>query len=143
MRTARSYVQIGIGILFLLLLFFFIYHQTRGLLAGASIEVSSPQNGVLLHEPVLTITGLAKKVAFISINGRQIFTDESGAFGESLLLSPGYTIITLSAEDAFKRKIEKQLEVVYIPRASSTKETFVETIVEHAAISTTTTTIQD
>lgn len=128
MRTTRSYVQMGVGILFALLLLFFIYHQTRGLLAGPSLEIDSPQNGALLHDPILTIIGVANKIAFISMNGRQIFTDENGAFEESLLLAPGYTIITLSAEDAFKRKIKKQLQVVYIPNASTTEKTSTKTV---------------
>ncbi len=123
MRTARSYTQVGIGILFCFLLLLFIYHQTRDLLSGASITITSPKNGALLDEPVLTVTGITKKVAFISLNGRQIFGDEAGRFEESLLLSPGYTIITVSAEDVFKRKLEKQLEVIYRPRVASSSIT--------------------
>ncbi|TSC61865.1 MAG: Uncharacterized protein G01um101448_1016 [Parcubacteria group bacterium Gr01-1014_48] len=115
MRSARTYVQLGMGAIFLLLLLLFIFHQTRGLLTGVSILIESPENGALLHEPLLTVKGTAKKVAFISLNGRQIFTDENGLFEESLLLAPGYTIITLSAEDTFKRTVQKQIEVVYAP----------------------------
>ncbi len=120
MRSARKYTQVGIGLIFFCTLLFFVYHQTRGLLAGASVSVQSPQNGALFHEPTLTLSGTAKKVSFISVNGRQIFTDEDGKFEELLLLAPGYTIITVSAEDTFKRKVQKQIEVVYQPtRASS------------------------
>lgn len=115
MRSARTYVQLGLGTLFLLLLLIFVYHQTRGLLVGVSISIESPKNGALVHESLLTVKGTAKKVAFISLNGRQIFTDENGVFEESLLLAPGYTIITLSAEDTFKRTVQKQIEVVYTP----------------------------
>ncbi len=140
MRTARSYVQISAGVLFALLLLIFIYHQTRGLFVGTSIIITSPQNGSLVQNPVLTITGTAKKVAFISLNGRQIFTNEDGTFEESLLLAPGYTIITLSAEDAFKRKIEKKLEVVYVPNASTTNKTSTKTTIERTASTTATST---
>ena len=120
MRSARKYTQLGIGLVFSCALVFFVYHQTRGLLAGASISIESPQNGALFHDSVLTVSGIAKKISFMSINGRQIFTNEDGRFEESLLLAPGYTIITVSAEDTFKRKVQKQIEVVYQPtRASS------------------------
>ena len=120
MRSARKYTQLGIGLIFFCALLFFVYHQTRGLLAGASVSIQSPQNGALFHESTLTLSGTAKKVSFISVNGRQIFTDEDGKFEELLLLAPGYSIITVSAEDAFKRKVQKQIEVVYQPTLAST-----------------------
>ena len=131
MHTARSYVQIGTGIVFFSLLLLFVFHQTRGLISPASILITSPLNGALVHETLLAVTGTAKKISFISLNGRQIFTDENGAFEESLLLSPGYTIITLSGEDVFKRKIKKQVYVVYTPQASTTETTIATTTNKH------------
>jgi hypothetical protein len=59
------------------------------------------------------VVGEAKNVSYLSLNGRQIFTDESGTFSEKLLLPYGYTIMTLKARDRFGRSRTYTLELVY------------------------------
>jgi cupin superfamily acireductone dioxygenase involved in methionine salvage len=43
----------------------------------------------------------------------RFFVDGEGNFKEFLLLSPGYNIIVLKAQDKFKRNIAKDLEIIY------------------------------
>lgn len=86
--------------------------QSQKLLTGPVIMIYSPQNGSTYNQSLIAIEGRAKNVAHISLNDRPIFTDKTGYFQEKILLSPGYNIIKLQAEDKFKNIVEKRLELV-------------------------------
>lgn len=85
--------------------------QARFMVAGPMLEITSPQNGALVASSVVSIEGIAKNIAWISLNGRQIFTDESGHWAESLALPPGTNIMTVTTRDRFGREEEKTIQV--------------------------------
>ncbi|MEK7136476.1 MAG: hypothetical protein AAB821_02700 [Patescibacteria group bacterium] len=89
------------------------YFKTTDILTGPEITVISPTSGSTYAEELATIKGRAERIAKIYLNDRQIFTDDEGRFTESLLLFPGYNILTLKATDAFGRKVSKQIELIY------------------------------
>ena len=60
----------------------------------------------------LEIVGTATNVSLIFLNGRQIFTDDTGKFKESLLLAKGYNIIEVSGKDKFDRQVKQQREII-------------------------------
>lgn len=91
----------------------YVAYETGPFLAGPSLRVTSPINGETLTEPAVTVTGVAKRISFITLNGRNIFVTKEGVFTESLLLLPGYNILLLEAKDSFGRTTEKRLELVY------------------------------
>ena len=90
---------------------YFLY-QARGYLLGPKIIVDSPQPAEVIHDSYLEIKGQALNIASLSLNGRQIFTDEHGFFSEGLLLAKGYNIIELTAFDKFGRIKKERREVV-------------------------------
>lgn len=92
-----------------------LYALTRfqGFLEGPSIAITSPPNGSVVANSFLSIEGVAKQVAFITLSDRQIFVDEEGRLAEELLLFPGYNIISLKATDRFGRRVERRLELIY------------------------------
>ncbi|NQV93192.1 hypothetical protein HQ403_01705 [Candidatus Kaiserbacteria bacterium] len=85
----------------------------QSLVTGPVISISEPKDGVVVTSSRTEVYGTTKNISSISLNDREIFIDESGAFKEKLLLSPGYNIITVRAEDKFGRKTENVLELVY------------------------------
>ena len=87
-------------ILFILLSAYAIY-QARAMLAGPEIIITNIHDGQVMDSPLLTIEGVAKNIAWINLNGRQIFTDENGIWSEKLIVSPGLSIMTLKARDRF------------------------------------------
>ena len=128
LRSTRFYLKGAFGGFLCILLVFFIYRQARDVRTGGTIAITKPADGATLFEPLVTVAGTAKKISFMYLNGRQIFSDENGLFEESLLLAPGYTIITLSAQHIFERKREERISVVYVPpstHATSTEESSV------------------
>lgn len=86
-----------------ILLVAYLAFQARFLLQGPVITLTN-EPGVIQHERVVTLTGTVKNITRLTLNGRQIFTDERGYFNEALVLENGYTIATLAATDRYGRK---------------------------------------
>lgn len=91
----------------------YAYYRTRDIANGPILTITSPQNGTTIENELLLIKGTALNISHITLNDRQIFTDEDGNFEEELLLYPGYNIISIKVRDKLERKIEKTLELIY------------------------------
>ena len=112
-RSTNTYVKIGLGIVLLVLIGTYSYTKSQDFLAGPTLSIEHPQNGVTLSESYVEIRGMAKNITTISMNDQQIFVDENGIFREGLLLAPGYNIITVKASDRFDRVAMETLELVF------------------------------
>lgn len=111
--NTRTYIHTGVMSLLVLAIVGYIFFQTRNVIRGPIITIQTPQNGATLEESLVIIKGVAKNISYISLNDRNIFIDEQGRFQEKLLLSYGYNIMAIKAEDKFGRKTEEILELVY------------------------------
>ncbi len=99
LRTILS----GIGILCLCgILALYVTFQARHILEGPIITLTSEERGEVTA-PTVTLSGTALNIASLSLNGRPIYTDDTGAFTETLVLPLGYTIMTLTAKDRYGR----------------------------------------
>ncbi len=114
-RTPKLIAGVSIIVLVAVGLGVYAYLQSKEYLRGPIIEITEPENGSMSTTSRVTLKGSAKNVSFLTLNGRQIFTDEQGRFRELLLLQEGYSIMTLEAKDRFGHSVEKQLELVYKP----------------------------
>lgn len=124
MRNIASFLKILFVVLVIILVIAYTYYKTKDFIRGPIIIVASPANGIAVNSPLVEIVGKAERIAYISLDDRQIFTDEDGNFKEKLLLSPGYNIISIKASDKFDRNIEKTLEMMYTePRGIKKIET--------------------
>jgi len=90
------------------------YYQARSFLTGPSVTILSPQSGASLKDMLVEINGHAKNISHIALNDRPISINEEGTFVEKLLLSPGYNIMEITAEDRFGRGTTEVLELVLI-----------------------------
>src|SRR3989338_8394513 len=98
-------------ILFLLLIAYSLY-QARALLVGPQIWIENPQDGDTVENPLVIVEGQSKNIAWISLNDRQIFTNEKGEWSEKLLVSPGLSIMTVKARDRFGRETTRSVQIV-------------------------------
>ncbi len=112
-KSLSSYIKFSGIILFVIIISGYAFFQARNIVLGPVIEITEPKNGISVEDSLIEIKGYAKNISHISMNGRQIFTDDKGVFGEKLLLSYGYNIITIKVADRFNRDIEKKLELIY------------------------------
>ncbi len=102
----------------LLLAFFFVYFafSFENLWRGPQIAIDFPTDGVLLDGAEVAVSGHARVVANLELNGRPIYTDGDGNFEEKLILSPGLNIIELKAEGRFGSvKKEQRMVMIKLP----------------------------
>ncbi len=130
-QRALLYIKIAAAAIVLVALSFYVYFQSREYLSGPVIEIISPRNGSMVEESFIEIRGRARNISYLSLNDREITTDTEGNFKEALLLAPGLGIITLKARDTFKRERKESLELIYLPRSTSTKETSASEVITH------------
>ncbi len=98
--------------IFALIILSYSVFQAQKIIFGPIIEIYSPQNGSTFNLALIEVEGRGKNISYINLNDRKIFTDKTGYFKEKILLSPGYNVIKLSAEDKFKNYTEKRLELI-------------------------------
>jgi len=92
----------------------YTYYQTNDYLRGPILELIEPTDNSTHNQSKITIKGYAKNISYISMNGRQIFTNQAGQFSEEILLSEGYNIISVSTKDKYERENQKILKLVYL-----------------------------
>ncbi|MEX2014055.1 MAG: hypothetical protein WD896_01735 [Parcubacteria group bacterium] len=102
----------GVLIILFFLLVTYSSYQARALIIGPRIWITSPEDGSILGSETVILEGQSKNIAWISLNGRQIFTDENGEWSEKLLVSPGTSIMTVRARDRFGRETEERIQII-------------------------------
>lgn len=111
--TLKRVISYLVSASFVGIIFYYAYFQSRGIISGPQINVISPENGKTYGDPLLHVYGTTKRAKEITLDGREIFIDLEGNFGEELLLSPGYNIIELAARDTDGYDTKQTLEVIY------------------------------
>jgi len=99
-------------IAFFILLTSYSIFQARSYILGPQVWIDSPQDGQMVEDPLVILFGRSRNIAWISINDRQIFTDEDGKWSEKLIVSRGISIMTVRARDHFGRETEKKVRIV-------------------------------
>ncbi len=112
------------GFLAILALCFVAYtiFQARFLIEGPQISLTDTAASVQ-EARVITLSGVAKNIVMLTLNGREIYTDRNGFFNEALVLENGYTIATLTAHDRFGRTQKLTQNFVYAPAVQRTEVT--------------------
>ena len=87
--------------------------RAKNLAEGPVLAIASPTDGTATNDSLVDIQGTAKNISFLTLDGNKIFTDQTGAYDEKILLSPGYNIVTLEARDRFGRIATKTLQLTY------------------------------
>jgi hypothetical protein len=104
---------IGIGTLVVLMVVY-VRFQARNVISGPSITLDGTYTP-LQHERRITLEGATHNIVKLTLNGKEIHTDEAGIFTHPLVLEDGYTIIELNAQDRFGRTTTITRKYVYEP----------------------------
>jgi hypothetical protein len=112
-RNFKSYLVIFLILLLLSIILGYSYYISRNIIRGPEIIVESPTNGETLDDQLIELSGYTINSSNLTVNGRKVFTDDKGNFKEKLLLSYGYNIIEIKAEDRFKRSSSKNLQLLF------------------------------
>ena len=119
MRTGHFYLKTTIVTFLMVVIVGYTLYQSRKIWSGTELVITEPKNGSTLHLPLVNIAGKATNASRLTLNDRQIFTDEAGVFNEKMLLSNGYNVFKIKLEDKFNRVKTEILELVYIPQLDS------------------------
>ncbi|MEX0919435.1 MAG: hypothetical protein WDZ64_01640 [Parcubacteria group bacterium] len=104
--------HVFIALLFVLLVSYALY-QARFLILGPRVYIASHIDGETVDDPMITLEGQAKNIAWISLNDRQIFTNGDGWWSEKLIVSTGTSIMTVKVKDRFGRESEESVKIVF------------------------------
>lgn len=110
--TLKRMLSWGGIILITGIIIIYAYVQSRAIIEGPEIILESPIETTSSTSLIL-VQGYVKNTKATTLQGRPIFIDTMGRFGEKLLLSEGYNIIVLTAVDAQGRTKRKTWEMVY------------------------------
>ena len=117
-QNGKTVIKILLSIFIVIGIAGYSLYQARNLINGPELAIASPLNGATVNNALVHIQGTAKNVSYISLNNRQIFVDNKGAFTEDLLLAPGYNVWELQAKDKFGRIVSKKIELVLDKKSS-------------------------
>lgn len=110
-RQARTIKKIALAVV-VLLIGGFVVSRLFNFAKGPQLTVETPRDYTFIREPLITVKGEVARVAKIHLNGREIFSNEQGIFEEKLLVTPGYSIMTITAEDQFNRSITRTIHLM-------------------------------
>ena len=111
-KDAKFYLRLTLYFALAISIIAYSYLRTRDLVRGVSIVIYEPLNYSAFVQSAVEIKGKITKSTAVFLNDRKIFLDEEGNFKETVLLSPGYNIVTVRANDRFQRELQKKLELV-------------------------------
>lgn len=95
----------------LILILLYVQFQSKNFIQGPTISLEGTYD-VLQTNRELTLIGNTENIVKLTLNGREIHTDENGKFMQVVFLEKGYTVVTLYAEDRFGRS--SHIERLYV-----------------------------
>ncbi len=98
---------------FFIFIVVFAFYRSYNLIFGVKIKEVNLQNGSMTAASIQSVTGNAKNAVVLKLNGREISIDKSGNFSENLVLSPGYNIVSIEAQDKFGSIDHKDYQLIY------------------------------
>jgi len=121
-ETTKRALAIGSILLVIIIIVGYAYIASHSLISGPSLVVAdisgtaapAPVKGVIYGSfatSTVTISGIAKRIQSISLNGSPIQIDENGNFSEIIALFPGFNAETLSGKDAFGHTTTVELDL--------------------------------
>lgn len=107
----RKKLELGLVVLLILVACFYGATKAYPLIAGPSVVIYSPQDGETVASSTFELSGKAKRVKEIRVQGRPIPIDTDGHFVELLVAMEPYTILTITATDFYGKTVIKTLRV--------------------------------
>ena len=75
------------------------------LLAGPTLSVASPQEGASFPGGIVPVSGMATRIALLTLDGAPMLHDENGSFSSIRTFPHGESILTFVAADQFGRQV--------------------------------------
>ena len=102
---------IGIGLF--VVIGIYTVMKMKDVIWGVQVTIRGVIDGETVTEPKITLEGNARNIEVLTINDRVVGVSEDGEFRDSLILSPGYNVVSIKGDDKFGKHISQQYRVVY------------------------------
>ena len=102
---------IGIGLF--VVIGIYTVMKMKDVIWGVQVTIRGVIDGETVTEPKITLEGNARNIEVLTINDRVVGVSEDGEFRDSLILSPGYNIVSIKGDDKFGKHISQEYRVVY------------------------------
>jgi len=118
-QDAKKILKIALVSALFLFIVAFAFFNSRDLIFGVQIknvrlgDTPPVLAGMKVTDSIQKVTGMAKNAVKLVLNGREISIDQSGNWSETIILSPGYNIVNILAQDKFGNKDEKNYKIIY------------------------------
>jgi len=108
-KNIKWWLGIMSCVILFVIIMIFGYEKMSFVFNGIKIEAVLEQKD---DSSLAIVSGNAEKAVYITLNGREIFIDKEGNFSESIIILPGFSIVTLNARDKFGKTAEKKFQIV-------------------------------
>lgn len=95
----RNFVLAVAGAVIAAVIGFFAYEFR--LLAAPGLEVSSPPRDIAIAEDAFDVRGYSDRDADLTVNGRPLYSGETGEFTERIYLVPGVNRLEFEAKNRY------------------------------------------
>ncbi len=117
-ETTKKLITVGVIFAVVLIIVGYSYITSYGLIDGPKITLRTPSTQsntsyTTVATSSFTISGVAKRVNSLTLNGKPIVIDQQGNFSEVILLFPGYTMGRIEGRDKFGRVATINLSFAY------------------------------
>jgi len=113
--TFKQKIGITTGIILGIIIVLYAIFRLHDLLFGIRIEVNGITDGMVVTEPKIVISGIAKKASLLTLNGNEVFISKDGEFSEPLVLLPGENVVLLYVKDKFGKDENREYRILYTP----------------------------
>lgn len=110
---AKKILKVSLFSLFFVFIIVYAFFTSRDLIFGVKVTNVNIVDGSKVTESALEIKGNARNAINLTLNGREISIDKEGNFNETIILLPGYNVISIKAKDKFGNVDEKNYKLMY------------------------------
>ncbi len=96
--TPKRLALVG-GIIVIALIFGYFWHQLSYLLSPPGIKITQPVSDLITNESFIEVFGQTESDVYLTINGKEVYVDNSGYFQSVVGLESGLNILKIEAKD--------------------------------------------
>ena len=94
-------IILGIFILFLVVVVWFFWKEICYLIKPPELEIIQPSIDITVNQENFEIIGKTSPVAYLTVNGQEVYIDKAGNFKKEIELSNGVNMIKIEAKNRF------------------------------------------
>jgi cytoskeletal protein RodZ len=108
-------VLVAVITVLLISFFGYLYYAYKNYQGPPSLEITSPEDNVIVTQSLVDVTGKTDIDATLLINGEVLLLKPDGHFATSVNLREGVNTLSITSINRLEKKTEKVLTVIYRP----------------------------